>query len=466
MMAGTLTQAAALMRGELSGADRDFVGVSTDTRTLKAGELFVALDGPNFDGRDFVPAAADKQAAGAVVAGPVDTTLPNIAVRDTRLALGMLAVAWRRQMSARIVGLTGSNGKTTLKEMLANCLALASKTLATEGNLNNDIGVPLMLLRLGPEHDFAVFEMGANHAGEIAYLTELVAPQIVAITNAAAAHLEGFGSVEGVAYAKGEILQGPVTPEFAVLNADDAYFDLWCSFAEGSSIVSFGVENEADVRATAIRTTATGTEFTLSLPAGAIDVSLPLAGSHNVLNAAAAAAIATALDIEPDLIRQGLNTVEPVTGRLRRLSGIAGATLFDDSYNANPASVTAAAGFLATQPGESWLVLGDMAELGDDAAAHHAAVGAAAREAGVDRVFAAGSLSQHTVDGFGKGARWFESVDELVRELKRLLPDAEGANLLVKGSRSARMERVVAELSATPESEARPSGAQSPDRTN
>lgn len=450
MMVGTLAQAAETMHGELIGADASFSGVSTDTRTLQAGELFVALHGPNFDGRDFLAAAAQKRAAAAVVTGSVRTALPNISVPDTRVAIGQLAAAWRRRMPARVVGLTGSNGKTTLKEMLASCLSRVSNTLATEGNLNNEIGVPLMLLRLSAEHEYAVLEMGANHAGEIAYLTNLVAPQVVAITNAAAAHLEGFGTIDAVAKAKGEILSGPIRPDFAILNADDAYFDLWRSLARGVSVLSFGVNNAADIHATGVRTTASGVEFKLTLPAGPIDVALPLAGSHNVSNAAAAAAIATALGVKPALIREGLNAVAPVAGRLRRLAAIAGATLFDDSYNANPASVIAAAEFLATQPGESWLVLGDMAELGDGAAELHAAVGTAARDAGITRLFATGELSRRTADAFGQTAQWFDSMDTLIRELKQSLIECADANVLVKGSRSMRMERVVAEISATP----------------
>ena len=455
MMVGTLAQAAETMRGTLTGRDVEFRGVSTDTRTLRPGELFVALQGPNFDGRDFVAVAADKRAAAAVVSAPVDTPLASISVPDTRLALGELAGAWRRQMPARIVGVTGSNGKTTLKEMLRRCLSLEAATLATEGNLNNDIGVPLMLSRLSPEHVYAVLEMGANHAGEIAYLTEMVAPQVVAITNAAAAHLEGFGSIEGVARAKGEILQGTTRPDFAILNADDPYYDLWASMAGDVSIMSFGVCDAADVRATNIRLSASGSRFTLTLADAEIRVSLPLAGLHNVTNAAAAAAVACVLGIDPALIRDGLNTVKPVSGRLRRLPAIADATLFDDSYNANPASVGAAAEFLAAQPGEGWLVLGDMAELGDAAAALHASVGDAARDAGVERLYATGDLSRRAVEAFGDGGYWFDSVDALIDALRSSLAEGGRPNVLVKGSRSMRMERVVAGLEASPEAEHR-----------
>lgn len=449
MMVSTLTQAAAMMNGELHGADRRFAGVSTDTRTLRSDELFVALDGPNYRGLDFLPAAEEKNAAAAVIAGAADSRLANISVADTREALGRLGAGWRQQMPARIVGLTGSNGKTTLKEMIASCLQLTAPTLSTDGNLNNEIGVPLMLSRLSPEHEYAVIEMGANHAGEIAYLTGLVAPHIVALTNAGAAHLEGFGSIEGVAHAKGEILAGSPAPEVAVLNADDRYFELWQSMAGKSRVLSFGVNNPADVRASDVRPTTQGLAFTLTLPSGAIDVELALSGSHNALNAAAAAAVAHALDIPLDTIRQGLNQVRPVAGRLRRVQAAeAGTTLFDDSYNANPASVGAAGEFLAAQDGEGWMVLGEMAELGDDAASLHSEVGAALRQAGVARLFATGDLMQHAVDGFGHGARWFADINELIEELEAALAAERPSNVLVKGSRSARMERVVTALSA------------------
>lgn len=443
MMAGTLAEAADMMQGKLHGIDRSFAGVSTDTRSLQADELFVALDGPNFKGRDFLAAAQKKRAAAAVVKGAEAAALANISVDDTRVALGRLGAAWRRQMPARVVGLTGSNGKTTLKEMLASCLRQLANTLATDGNLNNEIGVPLMLCRLGPEHEYAVIEMGANHAGEIAYLTDLVAPDIVALTNAAAAHLEGFGSIDGVATAKGEILQGSPSPEFAILNADDRYFEMWRSMASNSRVLSFGVSKAADVRATSIRTVAGGTAFTLEMPGGPVDINLQLSGSHNVLNAAAAAAVAYALDVPPAIIKSGLESMQPVAGRLHRLPSSGNVTLFDDSYNANPASVSAAADFIASQAGDGWLVLGDMAELGDDAAKLHVDIGATVRQAGVSRMFATGTLTQYAVEGFGDGAQWFADMDALIAALKKSLVGHGPVNVLVKGSRSARMERVV-----------------------
>ena len=448
MVEGTLALAAEMMRGTLYGADDRFHGISTDTRTLREGELFFALRGPQFDGASFLEAAAARRAGGAVVHEATAGGLPNIVVDDTRVALGALASQWRAQLPVRIIGITGSNGKTTLKEMIAACLSISDTTLATRGNLNNDIGMPLMLSELDHEHRYAVLEMGANHAGEIAYLAGLARPEIVAITNAAPAHLEGFGSLEDVAQAKGEILVGEPRPRVAVLNADDRFFPYWRSMAAESEVIAFGEHPEADVRFRDLHEHAAGTQFTLITPQEEIDVALPLAGRHNVFNACAAAAIGVALDLDGDQIRDGLQTVETVSGRLQAVTSASGAALYDDSYNANPVSVVAAAEFLAARPGRTWLVLGDMAELGADAAALHASVGEAAKKAGIDRLFATGELSRHTVSAFGDDGSWFATIDELIAELAAGL-DA-GTSVLVKGSRSMQMERVVAALQGQP----------------
>jgi UDP-N-acetylmuramoyl-tripeptide--D-alanyl-D-alanine ligase len=448
MMAGSLANAAQSMGGQLHGADANFRGVSTDTRSLKAGQLFVALKGPNFDGEKFVQEAAKRKAAAAVVSHPVGTDLPTIVVDDTLAALGRLGAHWRQQMRATVVGITGSNGKTTLKELLASCLSISEPTLATHGNLNNEIGVPLMLLRMGEDHRFAVIEMGANHPGEIAYLASLAAPRVVAITNAAPAHLEGFGSVEGVARAKGEILGSDVHPECVVLNADDDYFEFWKSLAGTAEIISFGLSAAADIRASGIEATQVGSDFTLHTPDGQFPVSLYLPGKHNVLNACAAAAIARSLGVSEQDIRDGLEAVHPFHGRLQPVRSGNGAVLFDDSYNANPVSVQAAAEFLASQAGESWLVLGDMAELGGDGELLHAHTGWVVREAGVSHLLATGPLSKHTVEAFGDKGRWFESIDGLIDDLQR--STGEGDVVLVKGSRSTGMERVVDALTDTP----------------
>ena len=444
MIEGALSAASATMRGRLAGEDRGFRGISSDTRTLAAGELYFALRGPKFDGAAFVGDAAAKQAAGAVLHEPADAALPAIVVEDTRRALGTLAADWRRRLPVRLVGLTGSMGKTTLKEMLASCLGLAAPTLATRGNLNNDVGLPLMLAELDAAHRYAVIEMGANHFGEIAWLTALARPEIAIITNAGPAHLEGFGDLEGVARAKGEILGGEERPAHAVLNADDPYYGYWRTLAADVPVTSFGLCESADVRAVDVEQGAARSRFRLLAGTVDIGIDLPLAGSHNVVHACAAAAAAFLLGLDADTVRRGLEAVQPVRGRLRPLAARRGATVYDDSYNANPASVIAAAEFLARQPGRAWLALGDMRELGGDAPELHRNVGRCVREAGVDRLYAAGPLAQRSAEGFGENARWFASVEELAAALADELE--AGINVLVKGSRAMQMERVVAAL--------------------
>ena len=447
-MSATLSFAAYSMQGTLHGDDTTFGGVSTDSRTIQEGELFVALSGPNFDGRKFVSQAHVKGAAAAVVNSPVTDDIAQIEVDDTRLALGQLGSAWCAQHSVIVIGITGSNGKTTLKDLTAACLSTVAPTLATQGNLNNDIGMPLMMSRIDESHKFAVLEMGANHAGEIAYLTSLAKPDVVVITNASAAHLEGFESIEGVAHAKAEILLGEPGHEIAVLNSDDEFYSYWMSLVENSDVLSFGLNEDADIRADQVETAKGQTHFTLHLLDAKIDITLPLAGAHNVRNACAAAAIATALDVPSENIKEALEKVQPIAGRLHPLKGQCGATLYDDSYNANPLSAIAAAEFLASLAGENWFVLGDMFELGEDAAQLHNDVGKAIRSSGVDRLFAFGELSRNAVDAFGEGASAYDVLDALIEDVSNAL--TSNVNVLVKGSRSMRMERVVDALRAHP----------------
>ena len=448
-MNATLSFAADAMNGTLHGDDRNFEGVSTDSRTIREGELFIALSGPNFDGNKFVKQASSKGAAGAIVASLASEGVAQIEVEDTKLALGRLGAAWRDRHSVTIVGITGSNGKTTLKELVAACLSSVASTLATEGNLNNDIGMPLMMSRIDESHEYAVLEMGANHAGEIAYLTELAKPDVVVITNAAAAHLEGFGSIEGVAHAKAEILTAQPRPRIAVLNADDEYYSYWMSLVDGVDLLSFGLSENADIRADQIETGKGQTHFTMHLLDTIIEITLPLVGVHNVRNACAAAAVATALDVPAETIKAALESVNPVAGRLAPVQGYAGATIYDDSYNANPLSVIAAAEFLASLKGVSWFVLGDMFELGADAGRMHHDVGTAIRDAGVDCLFTFGELSANACEAFGDDATPYDSLDPLISDLMSGLN--EEVNLLVKGSRGMRMERVVDAL-CSPES--------------
>lgn len=444
MIEGSLAAAAHIMNGTLLGADRSYAGVSTDTRMLGQDELFFALQGPNFDGGAFVSAAAERSAAAAVLCEAVDVDIPQITVDDTKLALGTLAASWRQRMPAKVIGITGSNGKTTVKAILANCLSLSAETLATRGNLNNDVGMPLTLLSLSESHRYAIIEMGANHPGEIAYLTSLSRPDVVMITNAAPAHLEGFGDLDGVASAKGEILQGDVSPVFVVLNADDPYFAYWNSLLSGDTVISFGIEANASVFATDVEAEGDLMIFNLHIHAEEIPIRLPLAGMHNVSNACAAAAVLHGLGMDSKQIRQGLESVQAVSGRLQPVERITSVTVYDDSYNANPQSVIAAAEFLAAQPGHNWLVLGDMGELGEDEVLLHKAVGRAAKRLGIDRILATGKLSKNTVKTFGNGAQWYENIDGLVEELQRTA--TEDTNILIKGSRFMEMERVVEAL--------------------
>ncbi len=445
-MSMRLSTAAETMNGILHGTDRTFDGVSTDSRTIKRDELFFALAGPNFSGTDFVSQARDKGAAGAVVDALTDQDIAQITVDDARLALGRLGRGWREKHDATVVAVTGSNGKTTVKELIAACLSIAAPTLATQGNFNNEIGMPLMLLRIDESHRYAVLELGANHIGEIGYLTSLARPDVVVITNAGAAHLEGFGSLDGVAQGKGEILQGDARPAWAVLNADDSYFTYWRPMVEDVNVLTFGLSDAADIRGDEIVAEQGLTRFLLHIGDETVPVSLPLAGTHNVRNACAAAAVATALGQSPDDIATGLESAQPVAGRLQPLPGLQGAALYDDSYNANPLSVIAAGEFLASLPGESWIVLGDMKELGAKEARLHAEVGEALRKAGIDRLFATGDLCRNSVEAFGHAASWYPNLDELAAAVRESL--SGGVNVLVKGSRSMRMERVVDALRA------------------
>jgi UDP-N-acetylmuramoyl-tripeptide--D-alanyl-D-alanine ligase len=433
--------------GVLHGEDRAYAAVSTDTRSLGAGDLFVALRGPNFDGNSFTAAAAAAGAAGAVVDRLTPGAGPQIAVADTQAALVAGARAWRAGFSLPLVGVAGSNGKTTTKEMVAAILAEAGATLATRGNLNNHIGVPLTLLRLEPGHRFAVVEIGANRAGEVAELAALARPSIGLVTNAGAEHLEGFGSLEGVAAAEGELFAALPADGVAVINADDAFAPLWRAMTRASPC-TFGVERAADFRATGVKTEvgAAGftTRFTLHAPQGAVEVSLPLAGRHNVLNALGAAAAAVAAGASGAEVVRGLARVPVARGRLQFRLARNGAWIIDDSYNANPSSMRAGIEVLGSLGGRRWLVVGDMAELGAFAESSHVELGEFAREQGIERLFATGRLAALAVESFGPGGEWHPDTEQLGAALRAALPPE--ARVLVKGSRMNRLERVVATL--------------------
>jgi UDP-N-acetylmuramoyl-tripeptide--D-alanyl-D-alanine ligase len=448
---GRLADVAAATAGRLAGRDAAFTGVSIDSRSVERGQLFVALRGHRFDGHDFVAVSAERGAAGALVERPVDAALPQVVVRDTQVALTSLAAAWRAKCNALVIGVAGSNGKTTTKELLAAILAGAGATLATRGNLNNHIGVPLTLLRLEPGHRFAVVEMGANHPGEIAALAALARPAVALVTNAGDEHLEGFGDLAGAARAEGEAFAALAADGTAVVNADDPFCGLWQEMApRGARILRFGIDAPAEVRAQAIQgrveSAAFVTVFTLVIGAGQARVRLGLAGRHNVSNALAAAAAAHAADVGIDEIAAGLGRARPLAGRLQLKPGPRGSWLIDDSYNANPSSVRAGIDVPCALPGEHWLVLGEMAELGAETEASHAGVGDYARRAGVTRMFAMGEAARHAVASFGGRAAWYEDAARLGAALAASLEP--GVTALVKGSRINRLERVVERLAA------------------
>jgi UDP-N-acetylmuramoyl-tripeptide--D-alanyl-D-alanine ligase len=443
-----LSDVARSVQGSLVGADADFGAVSTDTRTLPRGALFVALHGPNFDANQFVGAAAAAGAAGAIVDRLDPSPLPQIVVKNTLAALQAFAVRWRGQFTVPVVAVAGSNGKTTTKEMTAAILARRGPTLATRGNLNNHIGVPLTLLRLEPGIEAAVIELGANRIGDVGELMRLVRPTVGLITNAGAEHLEFFGDLDGVARGEGETVANLTDADVAVINADDPYADYWRGVSRAGRLLSFGLAANADFHAleqeAGIAEAGFQTRFTLNCPLGAARITLHAGGAHNVVNALAAAAAASAAGASLAEIGAGLADFRPVAGRLQLKPGRRGSRLIDDSYNANPSSVRAGLEVLVSLPGRKWLVLGDMGELGDHAESSHSDIGALARRIGVERVFAIGALTPGTVASFGAGGEWFADAEALIARLQAEL--AAGITLLVKGSRVNRLERVVAAL--------------------
>ena len=447
-MKRTLRDFAALCGGRYAGADLAYRGVATDTRTLAAGEIYVALRGPRFDGNDFLNAAAGAGAVAAVVDKPVAAApLPLIEVDDGQAALTRAAGAWRARFTGPLVGVAGSNGKTTVKEMTAAILARTGRTLATRGNLNNHIGVPLTLLRLDDDQRCAVIEIGTNRPGEVAQLAALARPTVGLITNAGAEHLEGFGDLDGVAREEGQIVAGLADDATAVINADDPYAALWRGLTRAHTH-TFGIDGPADFRALEISAELGDegfrTRFTLQSPAGRRAVQVNVGGRHNLRNALGAAAAAMAAGASLDDVAAGLGAMQPVAGRLTPRRTQQGARLIDDSYNANPSSMKAGIDVLTELRGETWLVMGDMGELGDAARASHVEIGAYAREHGVRRLFATGPLSTLSVEAFGHGASWHADTDALSRAVGAELSPA--VTLLVKGSRSNRLERVVAHL--------------------
>jgi len=446
-----LSEVALWTHGTLSGKDLMVRGVAIDTRVPMQGALFVALKGDNFDGHDFVEKAKEAGAVALLVARPVASDLPQVVVTDTLLALGDLASHARAQQCARVVGITGSNGKTTVKTLVASILSLHGKTHVNAGNYNNEIGLPLSLLAMPDDTQYAVFEMGAGKPGDIDYLAAIARPEIGLVNNIGPAHLERMGSVEGVAETKGALYASLPAQGVAVINADETFATLFTSINRAGRTIRYGlydasIKNGVDVSAE-IRKLGVESRFTLRTPAGDADVVLPLTGRHNVANALAAASIALALDVPLATIKQGLETAPVVKGRLVRHAMPGGWTLIDDSYNANPASTAAAIATLVEEPAEAWLVLGDMRELGAQARELHAQIGALAKKSGIAWLYTVGELSRAAAAAFGEGAQHFPDQESLTRALAAEV--RAGVNVLVKGSRGSAMDRVVRALLET-----------------
>lgn len=435
--------------GELHGDDVLVDTLTNDTRALMPGSLYVALRGERFDGHDFAYDAAMRNAGALLVEHAVAVELPQVVVADTQLALASIASSLQRDRAARVIAITGSNGKTSVKTLVQSILQEAGTSYANPGNRNNEIGLPLAVIDAPDDADFAIYEMGAGKPGDIAYLTGIVTPHVALVNNVASAHLERLGSLWGVAETKGAIYAALPADGVAVINADDAFAEYFSGVATGKRVLRFGLDASADVGARDLRTDADGSRFTLSTPQGEVAVSLPLPGRHNVLNALAAASLALACGVSPATIARGLAATRPVPGRQVARTLANGAVLIDDSYNANPGSLAAAIDTLAAAGSDAWLVLGDMRELGAEGEALHADAGRRAKAAGIGRLYTLGPLSAAATLAFGEGARGFESHAALAEALLADLQHAaqpQKLRCLVKGSRGSAMERIVSAL--------------------
>ncbi|VAW51593.1 UDP-N-acetylmuramoyl-tripeptide--D-alanyl-D-alanine ligase [hydrothermal vent metagenome] len=439
-----MSQVAQALGTTLHGDDVMMTGVSKDTRDIHVGDLYVALKGERFDGHQFAAAANSSGAVAALVSESLSLNMATVKVDDTRIALGQLASHWRQQFTGKLIGITGSNGKTSVKEMCNKILTDhvgVFAVLATKGNLNNDIGLPMTLLELKKQHQFAVIEMGANHVGEIDYLTKIAQPDVALVNNVGSAHLEGFGSLENTAKAKAEIYNGLPVDGIAVLNKDDAFSPFWQDYCSKVTVVTFSMLDEnADVYARHIKNNT----YQIVTKNAQVDLTLKVLGKHNVMNALAAIAVTHSLDLSLQSIISSLSDFENIQGRLTVKKADAGFQVIDDTYNANPLSVAAAIDVLAEMKGGKVLVLGDMGELGSDAAKLHSEIGSKAKDSGIDFLYTTGVLSVNTVSAFGENGFHFENKEKLINALKENLTGSEV--VLVKGSRSAAMEEVVEKI--------------------
>jgi len=447
-----LSEIAKALNSPMRGADINVLSIGTDSRSIAKGQLFVGIKGENFDGNTYAFEALKQGAAAVLVSDANTQASPAVIVENTRLALGELSKYWRNKFDLPLVAVTGSNGKTTVKEMITSILSAAKgKVLATRGNLNNDIGMPLTLLCMNENHNYAVIEMGMNHEGEIRYLTKIAQPNVALVNNAGTAHIGEVGSREAIARAKGEIFEGLTDDGIAVVSADDDFADYWKSLNKNRKIITFGLNDKADVSAN-YQTQNNSSAINLKTPSGEVQFNLNVLGEHNVHNALAASAVAVALGVSNADIASGLTKFNPVKGRLNWFEGVNGAVVIDDTYNANPDSMKAAIDVLAsqktTQQSTQIFVMGDMAELGDDAPQMHAEIGAYARQKGIAQLFSFGEFSKLASTSFngglGKNAQHFDSLEALLDALRRGM--RKDVTVLVKGSRFMKMERVVNQI--------------------
>lgn len=437
----TCTQISNYLDTDFDGPDVEFNAISTDTRSIQPGALFVALKGENFDGHDYIEQAVSKGAVAILASKPVTASVPVLLVKDTTWAYGQIAALYRSQFKIPTIGITGSCGKTSVKSMVTSILEQSAQVLSPVGSYNNEIGLPKTLLELTPEHEYAVLEMGARNSGDIKYLMELVNPSIAVINNVAPVHIETFGDLDGIAAAKGEIYEYLQPHGTAIVNVDDVYAPFWLSKLKTQNIITFGLERAADITCAYIVEEHHRIKFELVTDIGTIEVILPLLGLHNVKNALAAAAVARALDISLQEIKQGLEKFKPVTRRMEIKTGLNGAKIIDDSYNANPVAMKHAIDVLVKQAGKKIMVIGDMLELGEQAIEKHKLLGRQAKEAGVEVLLGYGDLTKLSIDEFGANAKFYTDKARLISDLSTMLNS--GVVVLVKGSNGMRLNEVV-----------------------
>ncbi len=448
-MAILLSEIATLLGCEMPASDCELTGTAIDSRKIEPGTLFVALKGEHVDGHKYLAAARKAGASAALVSTRQNDEITQLVVNDVIKAFGQIATFWREQSHAKVIAITGSNGKTTVKEMVAAITKQCGEVIATQGNLNNELGVPLTLTRLNDTTDYAVIEMGASHPGEIARLVAMAKPDVAVINNVAAAHIEGFGSIEGVARAKAEIYAGLDKQAVAVVNNDMPFVPAWETALSAKHVISFAIENDAEITAQNLQVDPDVSHFMVQLDAEFHHINLPLPGRHNVANALAAISVTKAIDISAQAMVKGLSSMTSVPHRLQLRAGVNASHLLDDSYNANPGSYQKALQALTAFHGIHWLVLGDFAELGANSEAVHYQMGIDAKEAGISRLMTIGEQSQKASQAYGGSAQHFESISELQATLQNELK--EGVTCLIKGSRFMLLDKLADALAVVGE---------------